>query len=272
MEDPKRDPFDLTGRVALVTGAASGLGLAISIGLSERGAAVAAADINEVGLRQAVASLRVSGRAIGVRVDVTDPASIEAMFDRAAQELGPVDILVNCAFVPSPKVASEDTPLDAWERVLRVDLTGYFLCTQAAGKRMIASGRGGSIVNLSSITGSSGIGRELLGYGVAKSGINQLTRELAIEWARYKIRVNAILPCQILTPALRAFMDDPANDGQGLLRTFLHGIPLGRLGNPEDVVGPVAFLASDAAAMVTGVLLPVDGGNLAMNAGGTLRE
>ncbi len=131
-----------------------------------------------------------------------------------------------------------------------------------------ARGRGGSIINMSSIGGSSALGRGNFAYSVGKGAINQFTRELAIEWAKHKIRVNAIQPCQMLTPAVRKWLDDPKTD-PNLISHLLQGIPSNRLGEPEDVVGPVVFLASDASEMVTGTLLSVDGGNLALNAGGS---
>jgi len=133
---------------------------------------------------------------------------------------------------------------------------------------MIRRGRGGCIVNVSSIAGSSALGRGNFVYSVAKGGINQFTRELAVEWSPHGIRVNAIQPCQILTPALRRILADPRLDPETIKDRFLRGIPLGRLGEPDDVAKAAVFLASDAAAFITGVMLPVDGGNLALNAGG----
>jgi NAD(P)-dependent dehydrogenase (short-subunit alcohol dehydrogenase family) len=133
---------------------------------------------------------------------------------------------------------------------------------------MIAQGHGGSIINISSVTGSSGFGRGLVVYPVSKAGLNQLTRELAVEWAQYQIRVNAIQPCQFRTPAFQHQLDDPSVDASALSEQFLSGIPLRRFGELGDIVGPAVFLASDAAAMVTGAMLPVDGGNLALNASG----
>ena len=132
---------------------------------------------------------------------------------------------------------------------------------------MIARGQGGAIMNMCSICGTSATGRGSFPYSIAKGGIAMMTKELAIEWAKHGIRVNAIQPCQFLTPGLRHRLDNPQ---LGHIRDkFLSGIPLNRLGEPPRWSGPVIFLVSDAAAMVTGVLLPVDGGNLAMNAGGT---
>ncbi len=262
--------FDLGGRVAVVTGAASGLGRAIACGLAAQGAAIVAGDLNEAGLEATVARISdAGGRVAAARCDVADEASVAALFAVADAQLGRVDILVNDAFVPNPRHTPEDFPLDAWQRSITVNLTGYFLCAREAGRRMIAQGQGGSIVNISSIAGSSGIGRGNFVYSVAKHGVNGLTRELAIEWARHRIRVNAIQPSQFLTPPVQA-MIDAAPDPQAFLQHLLRGVPLDRLGDPErDIVGPVVFLASDAAAMVTGTMLPVDGGNLAFNAGGS---
>ncbi len=132
---------------------------------------------------------------------------------------------------------------------------------------MIARGQGGAIVNMCSIGGTSAMGRGSYPYSISKGGIVMMTKELAVEWARYQIRVNAIQPCQFLTPGLRHRLDNPEL-GQ-IREKFLSGIPLNRLGEPYEMIGPVVFLVSDASAMVTGVLLPVDGGNLALNAGGT---
>jgi NAD(P)-dependent dehydrogenase (short-subunit alcohol dehydrogenase family) len=181
-------------------------------------------------------------------------------------------VLVNNV-AASHRARPEALSLADWQRVLRVILDGTFLCTQEAGRRMLRQGgtgarRGGSVINISSIAGSSALGRGNFVYSVAKGGINQLTRELAVEWSPHGIRVNAIQPCQILTPALRRILADPWLDPGTIKGRMLRGIPLGRLGEPEDVAKAAVFLASDAAAFVTGVLLPVDGGNLALNAGG----
>jgi NAD(P)-dependent dehydrogenase (short-subunit alcohol dehydrogenase family) len=149
-----------------------------------------------------------------------------------------------------------------------VILDGTFLCSQEAGRRMIRQGGGGSIVNISSIAGSSALGRGNFVYSVGKGGINQFTRELAIEWSVHGIRVNAIQPAQILTPAVEAMFRDPRLDPETLKSRILRGIPLGRLGDPVDVAKGALFLVSDAAAFITGHMLAVDGGNLALNGGG----
>jgi NAD(P)-dependent dehydrogenase (short-subunit alcohol dehydrogenase family) len=133
---------------------------------------------------------------------------------------------------------------------------------------MIAQQMGGSIISIGSIAGASSLGRGNFVYGVAKAGVHQMTRELATEWAKHKIRVNAILPAQMRTPGMKRWLEDPNTD-PGLPAHMLKGIPMNRMGEVEDIVGPAIFLASDAAAYVTGVLLPVDGGNLALNAGGS---
>ena len=254
----------------MISGAASGLGHSIAAGLAACGAIVVGGDINDAGLDATIQRIRrEGGTAIGVHCDVSDESSVEAMFARVDSEFGRVDILVNDAFTPVTRVPPESFPLDAWEHSVRVNLTGYFLCARAAGRRMIERGKGGSIVNISSIAGSTGMGRGNFVYSVSKHGVIGLTRELAIEWARHGIRVNAIQPCQFLTPGLQVFID-AAPDPEAVVQGFLKGIPLNRMGDPErDIVGPVVFLASDAAAMVTGVVLPVDGGNLAFNSGGS---
>jgi len=254
----------------VVTGAASGLGRAIAAGLARQGASIVCGDIDEAGLEATVARIRDEGGiAVGTRCDVADEAAVASMFQVADSAAGRVDILVNDAFSPVVRCVPEDFPLDDWRQAISVNLTGYFLCAREAGRRMIRQGWGGSIINLSSVAGSTGIGRGNFVYSVTKHGVNGLTRELAIEWAKHRIRVNAIQPCQFLTPALQAFID-AAPDPGAVMERFLRGIPLDRLGDPErDIVGPVVFLASDAAAMVTGTMLPVDGGNLAFNAGGS---
>jgi NAD(P)-dependent dehydrogenase (short-subunit alcohol dehydrogenase family) len=263
--------YDLTECTAVITGAASGLGQAIAFGFAGHGAAVACADINELGLASTVAQIVAEGgTAMGSRCDVTQVHDVERFFSEVDAAFGAVDVLVNCAFIPPYREHPESFPLDEWETALRVNLTGYFLCSREAGKRMIAAGHGGSVINLSSIAGTSALGRGNLAYSVSKGAINQLTRELAIEWGPHRIRVNAIQPCQFRTPGLQRLIDDPTFDSDALIARFLAGIPLGRLGLPSDIVGPALFLASDASAMVTGVMLPVDGGNLALNAGGSI--
>jgi NAD(P)-dependent dehydrogenase (short-subunit alcohol dehydrogenase family) len=138
-------------------------------------------------------------------------------------------------------------------------------------RHLIAAGRPGAIVNLSSISGSTSLGRGIFAYGAAKAGIDGLTRDLAIEWASYGIRVNSVAPCQVRTEGFASVADKQSTEGDGLVERVLRGIPLGRLAESEDIGHAIQFLASDASAMITGVVLPVDGGNLAMNPGATLR-
>ena len=259
--------FDLTGRVAVVTGAGGGLGTAICSGLAAYGADVALVDLDAETLGEAATGVEAAGRrAVTIEADASDEAAVDRAFSKVDEALGRVDMLVNLPFVPISGPPQTLT-LDDWNTAFRVNVTSYFLSCRQAAKRMIDRGAGGTIMNMCSIGGTSAVGRGSFPYSVGKGGIVMMTKEMAVEWARYGIRVNAIQPCQFLTPGLKIRLEDPA---LGLIRDkFLSGIPLDRLGEPREMVGPVLFLVSDASSMVTGVLLPVDGGNLAFNAGGT---
>lgn len=260
--------FDLHDRVAIVTGAGSGLGRYLAVGMAQYGAHVVC--VGRTFSSVSETSRRVQQeqrRALAIRCDVQRADEVEELFKQVDGAFGRVDILLNNAAVGS-HVKPEDLALDEWHKVIETNLTGYWLCAQQAGRRMIPQ-RKGSIINMSSIGGASAVGRGNMAYDVSKAAINQLTRDLAVEWAKHNIRVNALLPCQFLTEGLQALIDDPKFDSDSLVKRFLHGIPMNRLGEPEDLLGPTVFLASDAAAMVTGALLPVDGGNLALNAGGS---
>lgn len=263
--------FALTGKVAVVTGAASGIGRATALMVAGAGAAVVGLDIRTTAGRETAVEIEQGGgRAVFAECDVTDTAAVEGALGVADRTFGQVDILVNCAGGGS-HTHPEDVSDEEWSSILDLNIGGYFRCARAAARRMIARGEGGAIVNISSIAGSSALGRGNFVYSTAKGAVNQFTRELAVEWAPHRIRVNAIQPCQVATPALRRLTADPELQGDGgLMPRFLRGIPLGRVAEPEDIAAAVLFLSSDAAAMVTGVVLPVDGGNLALNAGGTV--
>ena len=263
--------FGLEGRVALVTGggANGGIGHAVAVALAHAGADVLVSDIDAAGAAETAREVQTLGRrAASVPADLGQPDDVLAMMAALDREFARVDILVNNVGV-GHRSRPEALSLEDWRKVVGVNLDGTFLATREAGRRMIARSAGGSIVSISSIAGSSALGRGNFVYSVTKAGIIQLTRELAVEWAPHRIRVNAIQPAQVMTKAMDRMLSDPRLDPGTLKERFVRGIPLDRIGEPEDIAKAVVFLASDAASFITGHSLPVDGGNLALNAGGS---
>ena len=244
----------LKDKVAVVTGAARGIGRAIALRLSQEGADVVVVDVRDEQGRQAAEAVETSGRrALYVHADVTQPPEVERMVQAALDAFGTVDILVNnagiCPFKPFLEISPE-----LWGEVLDTNLKGYFLCSQAVARMMVTRGIRGRIINVSSI--SAIIGGELQAhYCASKGGINQLTKSMAISLGKYGITCNAILPGTVETDVNRASLADPV-----LRQTLTERTPLRRLGQPEDIAGPVVFLASDDAAYCTATLLVVDGG------------
>ena len=241
--------------LVIVTGAAAGIGRAAARRLAAGGYQVACLDIDEDGSGQVAEEIRESGgTAIAAGVDVRSPDSVGAVFGRVHTELGTPDALVSCAGIlqisPALELRAED-----WKKTIDVNLTGTFLCDQAAARLMAAGGRGGRIVNIASVH-STAPGRGLSHYDASKGGIWMLTRNLALELAPHRITVNAIGPGLVVNTRLGG------GTSPDYLDSVVPTIPLGRAGQPEDIAGAVAFLCSADASYVTGAMLFVDGGML----------
>lgn len=245
----------LDGKVAVVTGAGSGLGRAIAIAIAEAGADCVCTELPErmQALEPVCAEIeRLGRRGLALPLRLPDLASIDSLLARVIEHTGTIDVLVNNAGVNIPRDALDVTEED-WDRVLDVNLKGSFFMSQRVGRTMKERG-GGKIVNIVSQNGVVGYYKRAA-YCSSKAGLVNLTRVLALEWAPFRINVNAVGPTFILTPLTQSTFDDPV-----MREDLLRRIPLGRVGQPEDVVGAVVFLASPAADLVTGHTLLVDGG------------
>jgi gluconate 5-dehydrogenase len=251
--------FDLSGRVAIVTGGGSGIGRQMATGLAEAGANLVLCARKPERCEQAAAELEreLGIRALGMPCDVRDPAQVQAVVDRTKAELGSVDVLVNNAGT-SWGAPAEDHPLEGWQKVIDVNLTGVFLFAQAAGRVMIDQG-GGKIVNIASVAAFGGAPPELMNavaYNASKGGVVSFTRDLATKWAEHGINVNAIAPGWFPTDMNRVLLDAQPDP-------YLDHIPLRRFGGPDDLKGAVVFLSSSASDYVTGQVVVVDGGQSA---------
>jgi len=256
--------FDLSGRVALITGAAGSLGSAIASVYAEAGADLLLFDLDGEGLRRQAEQLGGSGcRVRTFAGNVGDIGQVTEAFDFLDREFGRIDVLVNVAG-PTKFGKPEETALEDVEFSLHHIATARFFCCQQAGRRMLAAGKG-SIISICSTVGLTANGRSHFAYGMAMAAVGHMTRELSTEWSIRGVRVNAIVCGQISNPSLEKRMEEDPR----LRKNFLRGIPMGRLGVNEDIKGIALLLASDASSFMTGALIPLDGGNLAKNAGGS---
>ena len=254
-----RDLMRLDGRVAVVTGGARGIGRETVETLAVAGARVVLADLDKDEAEKAADEMRALGhRATAVVADVANEASVASMVEATLEREGRLDILVNNAGIAIRRPAV-DLALGDWDKVLSVNLTGSFLCARAAARIMIAAGAGGTIVNVASIMGLSGGGLyPNVSYQATKGAIVNMTRALAVEWAPHAIRVNAVAPTYVRTDLIGPILKDPE-----LVARIVAMTPLRKLAEPSDIAAAIVFLASSAAAMITGHTLAVDGGFLA---------
>ncbi|MFC1979644.1 SDR family NAD(P)-dependent oxidoreductase [Chloroflexota bacterium] len=246
--------FSLAGRVAIVTGGKWGIGKAIALGFAEAGADVVVCGRVVEGELEAVADeiQKLGQRSLAVRADVSRKDDVDSLIETVMGEFGAIDILVNNVAVRVEALLLE-LGEDDWDTVLDTDLKSYYLCSQAAGKRMVEQ-RKGSIINMSSLLAMKT--KEKAGvYCIAKAGVEMLTKALALELAPYNIRVNAIAPTLVRTESTESLWENP-----GLIDQMEARIPLGRITQPSDCVGPALFLASEASSFITGQTIIVDGG------------
>ena len=256
--------FDLSGKVAVVSGAAQGMGQATAIAVAEHGADVVLVDRNLDGAKATGETIKALGRSVLVTdTNVSDPDAIAELFQQVDTKFGRVDFLGNIAgdgCLSKP----EDLSMEDLHRVFQNLVVGRFAMCQQAGRRMLKQ-NGGSIMNIGSLASSTALGRGHIAYSMAMGAVLQMTRELSTEWSHRGVRVNCVTPAQVTNPSLTARMEDDPT----LEERFLKGIPAGRMGVPDDIKGLAVLLASDASQWITGAIIPMDGGNMAMNAGGS---
>lgn len=245
------DLFDLTGKVAVVTGASRGLGKAMALGLAKAGSNVVATDILDIS--ETVDEIKkLQGEAVGIKADISKKVDVEAMVQQTIERFGGVDILVNNAGIlrmaPAETMKEED-----WDKVIAVNLKGQFLCAREVGRQMIKQ-KSGKIINMASVAGKFAFNQSTA-YNASKAGVILMTKTLAVEWGKYNIRVNAICPGAFATAMTEDFLRD-----EGFLEMIKTRVPLARYGEPEELTGTVIYLASKASDYMTGHALVIDGG------------
>ena len=250
-----KDMFRLDGKVAIVTGGAGGIGEALALGLGYQGATVVVSSRNQQAIDTVAEqiSAETGSEAIALAADVTDEGSIKGLVDAVLDKYGKIDILVN-AMGMNIKRDAFDYPLEDWDRLFEVNVKGTMAACKTVGKVM-RDQQGGAIVNLSSVRGIRGYTGGNSGYCATKGAVELITKALALEWASSGIRVNALGPALVITPGTKHIAEDPQ-----LAAKYAAAVPLGRIGLPEDMVGAVVYLCSDAASFVSGQTIYVDGG------------
>ncbi len=264
MSDAAPSPFRLDGKIALITGAARGIGRSAALIFAAAGARVVAADILAEAAEETATLVKAAGgEAIGVAADISDEASVKAMYDASANAFGSPDILIHSAAI-FPKYALLDITPDQWDKIHAVNMRGSFLTVREALRRMIEAGRGGAIVNVSSVSGERAVVFHNAAYNASKAGLTNLTRTAALEAGQHGIRVNAVLPGGTATEGAKEATADMRTRGLEISGPITQPgrVPLGLMGQPEDIAHACLFLASPAARAITGQALAVDGGFL----------
>ncbi|MBW1799665.1 MAG: glucose 1-dehydrogenase [Deltaproteobacteria bacterium] len=256
--EEQKNMFDLSGKTAIVTGGSGGAGKAISIGLALFGADVVVTARTLSTLEETAAEIEKQGRkALPIACDVADEDNVNNMVGQTMKEFGKIDILVTTAGI-ALRHPAEEMVIDDFQKVMEVNVKGTMNCCKAVAQEMIKKGEGGRIVTVGSIRGLQGHPAGYAAYGTSKGAVHLLTKQLATEWAKYKIHVNCIAPCIFWTPLTEPILSD-----EEMYKVFMQRIPLGRPAEPEDLVGAVVYLSSKASDMVTGATLYIDGGTQA---------
>jgi gluconate 5-dehydrogenase len=250
------DMFRLDGKIALIMGGAGGIGEAISEGFSVQGATVIISSRKQDAIDKAAAGIqaKTGNEVIGITSDVTNEESVAELVRKVVAKYGTIDILVNAMGLNIKRDAFE-FPMDDWRQLMDINITGTMIACKQVGAQVFKAKKAGKIINLSSVRAISGKAGGNVGYSATKGAVNMITKSLALEWAPYNINVNAIGPALVITQGTIHIKNNPE-----LAEQYKKGVPLGRLGMPEDMAGACIFLASDAASFITGQTIYVDGG------------